>query len=506
MSLLAVDIGSSACKAVAFAAGGEILAQHSSGFIPEFPQPGFAEMPANKFWDALCTSCRAVAHDLADHDLTDPVQALCLSSHGETFVAVDAQGKPLRNAILNQDSRALRESMRCEEIVGRERLFHIAGHQTHPMYPIPKILWLREHEPEIFASTYSFLTLIGFLLQKMGLPPYVDYSLASRFLAFDITKRAWSDEILSAVDLQKSCLPESVPAGTIAGKLNSEAARELGLPPGIPAVLGGHDQPCGALGSGVTSDGRVSDSMGTYECLLAASDAPSLNETALKVSLNTYCHVVPGKYVTLAYFPSGIMVKWFHDLLYANGSGAAPASTNAHDRESSHYEFLEDHSPAGPTGLCITPHLIGTCNPEFNPRVRGFIGGLNPGTDRAHIYKGILEGLACELLVVSEGLAEAVGGFDDIYVTGGGTRSVLGLRLRAALTGRRLHVMKQQEAVCLGTAILAGVAIGEYSSIDQAVAALVGENRVVVPDSATADSYLTLCAQYRQLRSVAVQA
>jgi xylulokinase len=500
MSLLAVDIGSSACKAVAFAAGGEILAQHSSGFTPEFPQPGFAEMPANKFWDALCISCGAVAHGL-----TDPVQALCLSSHGETFVAVDSHGNPLRNAILNQDSRALRESARCEEIIGRERLFHISGHQTHPMYPIPKILWLREHEPKLFTSTAAFLTLIGFLLQKMGLPPYVDYSLASRFLAFDITRRAWSDEILSAVDLQKSRLPKPVPAGTIAGKLDLAAASQLGLPAGIPVVLGGHDQPCNALGSGVTSGSRVSDSMGTYECLLAASDAPSLNDTALRASLNSYCHVVPGKFVTLAYFPSGIMVKWFHDLLYANGSGA-PSGADSHDHEGSHYDFLEAHSPAGPTGLCITPHLIGTCNPEFNPRARAFIGGLNPGTDRAHIYKGILEGLACELQVVSEGLAEAVGGFDDIYATGGGARSTLGLQLRAALTGRRVHVMKQQEAVCLGTAILAWVAIGEYSSIDQAVAALVGEDRVVAPDSTIAGSYQTLRAQYRQLRSVAVEA
>ena len=500
MSLLAVDIGSSACKAVAFAAGGEILAQHSSGFTPEFPQPGFAEMPANKFWDALCISCGAVAHGL-----TDPVQALCLSSHGETFVAVDSHGNPLRNAILNQDSRALRESARCEEIIGRERLFHITGHQTHPMYPIPKILWLREHEPKLFTSTAAFLTLIGFLLQKMGLPPYVDYSLASRFLAFDITRRAWSDEILSAVDLQKSRLPKPVPAGTIAGKLDLAAASQLGLPAGIPVVLGGHDQPCNALGSGVTSGSRVSDSMGTYECLLAASDAPSLNDTALRASLNSYCHVVPGKFVTLAYFPSGIMVKWFHDLLYANGSGA-PSGADSHDHEASHYDFLEAHSPAGPTGLCITPHLIGTCNPEFNPRARAFIGGLNPGTDRAHIYKGILEGLACELQVVSEGLAEAVGGFDDIYATGGGARSTLGLQLRAALTGRRVHVMKQQEAVCLGTAILAWVAIGEYSSIDQAVAALVGEDRVVAPDSTIAGSYQTLRAQYRQLRSVAVEA
>jgi len=497
VSLLAIDIGSSRCKAVVFAASGAILAQHSSSYIPEFPRPGFAEINPEKFWDAVCVCSRTAAKDLKD-----PVRALCLSSHGETFVAVDSQGRPLMAAILNQDSRAMRESAKYEEKVGRQRLFQITGLFAHPMYPIPKILWLRKNRPEVFASTRSFLTLIGYLLEKMGHPPYVDYSLASRFLAFDVQKLSWSDEILAAVELDKELLPVPVPAGTITGRLNSEMAKQLGLLSGTPVVLGGHDQPCGALGAGVIGGGRVADSIGTYECLLAASAAPTLNDKALDASLNSYCHVVPGAFVTLAYFPSGIMVKWFHDLLYGNGAG--DVRSDAQDLESSHYAFLEAHAPKGPTGLCITPHLIGTCNPEFNPRARGLISGLTPATDRAHIYKGILEGLACELTIVVEVLAEAVGEFDDIYVTGGGTRSALGLQLRAALTGRRLHIMSRQEAVCLGTAILAGVAIGEYASIQQAVAGVVEESSVLHPDPAMAASYRGQTKRYKQLRSTVV--
>ena len=508
MSLLAIDIGSSSCKAVAFSSAGTILAEHSSNYVPQFPRPGFAVIDPEKFWNAVCICCRAVAKDLNDEDvnhqnLKDPVQALCLSSHAETFVAVDSHGRPLTAAILNQDSRALHESAFCEELIGRERLFHITGHVAHPMYPIPKILWLRKHEPDIFQSAASFLTLIGYFLRKIGHPPYVDYSLASRFLAFDIQKRAWSDEILAAVELDKSRLPVPVPAGTITGKMSSETANQLGLPAGTPLVLGGHDQPCNALGVGVIGGGRVSDSIGTYECLLAASGSPSLNDKALHASLNTYCHVVPGAFVTLAYFPSGIMVKWFHDLLYGNGSGETPSQP--HDPEAGHYAFLESHAPSGPTGLCITPHLIGTCNPEFNPRARGLMTGLMPGTHRGDIYKGILEGLACELALVAETLAEAVGSFSDIYATGGGTRSPLGLQLRAALTGRRLHIMKRQEAVCLGTAILAGVAVGEYSSIQQAVDALVEECSVIDPDRDIVASYRHQFQRYCELRSDAVQ-
>jgi xylulokinase len=500
MSLLAVDIGSSACKAVLFAADGQILAKRAVGYRPEFPQPCFAEMDAETFWSALCSSSRAVAQDRADL-----VQALCLSSHAETFVPVDGDGRPLSHAILNQDSRALEEASWCEATFGRPRLFQITGHVAHPMYPIPKILWLRNHRPEMFARTRSFLTLIGYLLEKMGLPGYVDYSLASRFLAFDIQKRAWSDEILHATELDPACLPVPVPAGTIVGKLKAEIAGELGLRPGTPVVLGGHDQPCGALGAGVISGGRVSDSMGTYECLLAVTELPSLGEGARECALNTYCHVVPDKFVTLAYFPSGIMLKWFHDLLYANGAGEVASSAPAEDSEARHYAALEAHAPPGPTGLCITPHLIGTCNPDFNPRVRGFIAGLNPSISRGHLYKGILEGLACELSIVSEALEQSVGRFEDIYVTGGGSGSALGLELRAALTGRRLHVMSRQEAVSLGTAILAGVAIGEYRTIDQAVAGVVGENAVCDPDPAIAASYREQADRYRQLRSTAVE-
>jgi xylulokinase len=407
------------------------------------------------------------------------------------------------NAILNQDSRAIRESDQCAEIIGRERLFQITGLFAHPMYPVPKILWLRKNDAKVFSSTKCFVSLIGYLLQKMQLPPYVDYSLASRYLAFDVRQHAWSDEILNAIELDKASLPIPAPAGTIAGKVSSASAAELGIPVGAFVVLGGHDQPCGALGTGVVGKSRVADSMGTYECLAAVSERPILSDRALSASLNSYCHVVPDRFVTIAYFPSGIMLKWFHALLYANGSG--DLDSVAMNAEANHYTFLEAHAPEGPTGLSVTPHLIGTCNPEFNPRARGFIAGLQPGTGRSDLYKGILEGLACELAIVAESLAEAVGDFTDIYATGGGTRSTLGLRLRAALTGRRLHIMRCQESVCLGTAILAGTAIGEYASTNEAIAALVQESDVVHPDQALAASYRDQMQRYRQLRSTAVE-
>jgi xylulokinase len=504
MSLLAIDIGSSRCKAVAFALNGEILAQHSSPYTPDFPASSHAEINPECFWEAVCRCSQA-----ASRSLSDPVRSLCLSSHGETFVPINRQSEVIAPAILNQDNRATDETAWLERTFGRKRLFEITGQVAYPMYPVPKILWLRKHRPEICAPPVRFVSVIGYVLSRLGLPAYIDYSLASRYLAFDIRQRRWSDEILAATEINAECLPVPVPAGTITGKLDSAGASQLGLSPGTMVVLGGHDQPCGALGVGAIGSGRVADSMGTYECLLAASDQPSLTAAALAASLNSYCHVVSDKFVTLAYFPSGIMIKWFHDLLYGDayeevqesrGDGVAQGGDPS-CAENVHYATLEREAATGPTGLCITPNLIGTCNPDFNPHTRGIISGLSADTTRSQIFKGILEGLSCEMSELSDILAGAVGDFRDVYVTGGGSGSAMGLQLRAALSGRRLHVMKCPEAVCLGGAILAGVASGEYGSLREAVELLVRDVSVVAPDNAIAAAYAQQVGKYRQLRS-----
>jgi len=200
-------------------------------------------------------------------------------------------------------------------------------------------------------------------------------------------------------------------------------------------------------------------------------------------------------------------MKWFHDLLYGEmygemyGESVIAEGGDPSDVESLHYAALERDATAGPTGLCITPNLIGTCNPDFNPHARGIISGLGPNTTRSQIYKGILEGLACEMSQMTDLLESVVGEFQDVYATGGGSRSALGLQLRAALSGRRLHVMECPEAVCLGGAILAGVACGEYGSLQEAVEAVVREASVVLPDDAIGASYAQQARQYHLLRS-----
>ena len=490
MSLLAIDMGSSSCKAVAFAIDGQILAERSYSYSPEIPQPSWAEMPALAFWHALCTVTRGIANAVPG----DPVEVLAISSHAETFVPVDEQLQPLGPALLNMDNRAVAEANWIRQTLGSRHIFEITGLAAHPMYPVPKILWMRENQPGIFRSAAKFLGVVDYLLTRLGFPPCIDHSLASRFLAFDIRQKRWATDILSACGLTPDRLATPVPTGTAVGQLTASVAGDLGLHAGTSVVVGGHDQPCAALGLGVVDPGRVSASLGTYECLLTASDAPAINDAAYSANLNTYCHVVPDRYVTLAYFPSGIMLEWFLHLLY-------PDQVNTTSSTGELCAALEGRAPSGPSGLCIAPHLLGSCNPDFDPHATGVIAGLRPETSAAHIYKGILEGIACELRNMTELLQRVAGPFGDLYITGGGCRSPLGLELRAALTGCRLHRMRCPEAVCLGTAILAGVGTGKYRGFPEAIAQLVQIAGTIHPNHEVADRYRLQLQQYQQLYS-----
>jgi len=488
VSLLAIDMGSSSCKAVAFSLDGRILAERSHSYSPETPHPAWAQMSAQVFWDALRNVTRGIVNAVSG----DPVEVLAISSHAETFVPVNEQLQPVGPAILNMDNRAVSQANWLAEALRPRHIFEITGLAVHPMYPVPKILWMRENQSDTFRAAAKFLGVVDYLLTRLGLPACIDYSLASRFLAFNILQKQWSEEILSACDLTPGRFAVPVPTGTVVGHLSSSMAQDLGLPAGTSVVVGGHDQPCAALGMGVVESGRVSASLGTYECLLAASDAPALNDAAYSANLNTYCHVVPDRYVTLAYFPSGIMLEWFLHLLYPDRAGSAASVGEI-------CAALEARAPSAPSGLCIAPHLLGTCNPDFNPHATAVIFGLRPDSSAAQIYKGILEGIACELRSMTELLQRVAGVFHDLYVTGGGCRSPLGLELRAALTGCRLHRMRCPEAVCLGTAILAGVGTKTYSSLSEAITQLVQVADTIDPDEQTADSYHLQLQQYQLL-------
>lgn len=470
MSLLGIDVGSSHVKGVAFNHQGQIIAEADGRYTVTSSGPGRLEMVPEQMWAAVAQTVRGIGEQTAEH----PVEAMTIASHGETFVAVDADGRALGPAIMNADNRAVAESAEIEQRLGRDRIYNISGAPPHPMFASAKIAWLKKHQPDVLRKARRFLCVGDYVCSRMGLPPVTDFSLASRTQLLDMHTRQWSDELCADIDLDPALLPSVRQAGTVMGELSAKQAGKLGLPKGVFVVAGGHDQPVGALGLGVVHEGVVGDSAGTYECLTLSSSSPHVEPDARAASLNSYCHVVPDQYITLAFFPSGVMVRWFMETLCGVTDDAEAAQLFAE---------LEAEAEKAPSGLTVTPYLLGACNPKWDPNATASITGITLGTTRAAVFRGILEGLARELAENTRILESLAGAFGEIRIFGGGTRSRLGLKLRAAATGKSLRVLHTSEAVCLGAALLAGKGAGVFADINEGVAQMVRFTSVVPPDA-----------------------
>jgi len=488
VSLLGLDMGTSACKAAVFDEGGQLVCLAAREYEACLPRPGWVEMDPDRMWNAAVDAVREVSAKTADR-----IQALAVSSQGETFVPTDADGRAVGTAIMNVDNRAVDEVRFFEQAIGKEGVYSITGCVLHPMYALLKILWLRNNRPEVFDKTSKFLSVGDYILARLGASPYTDHSLASRTMAFDVTARKWSGELLAIAGLEPDLFPEAHPAGTIAGELPAGVAAATGLAKGTIVAVGGHDQPCGALGAGVVDTGDAVDSAGTYECLTVASDAPVLSPTALSYNVNSYCHVVPARYVTLAFFPAGVVVRWFLDN-FASAEVAEAARANCDP-----YALLTSRISKEPSGICFTPHFIGSGNPTWDVRASGVVVGLRPDRTRHHLFQAILEGIACELLINVRVLESLLSGIDVLRTTGGGARSAYWLQLRADITGRKVATMRTSEAACLGAAILAGVAAGVYSDAPDGARRVSGTAEVYRPNAERAALYAEQVAQYEKV-------
>jgi len=491
MSLLGLDLGTSACKAATFDIGGKLFATATREYSGYAPRPGWLEMDPEIMWRAAAGAIREAA---AKTD--DPVQALAVSSQGETFIPVDAQGQAIGPAIMNADNRAVEEVREFERNIGKQEVYSITGCVLHPMYGLLKILWLKKNAPDVYDRASRFFSAGDYALARMEVEPYTDYSLASRLMAFDVTKREWSDSILSLAGVSADRLPEVRPSGTRAGVLSATVAGGLGLLEGTVVAVGGHDQPCGALGAGVIDAGDTADSAGTYECLAVVSDTPNLGADALSFSLNSYCHVVPDRYVTLAFFPAGIVLRWFRDEF--GQSEVEEAKRTGMDA----YDLLTSRAPDGPSGILFTPHFIGSGNPTWNARATGAVVGLTPDRSKYHLLKAILEGIACEIRTNVAVFEETVGPVDLLRTTGGGAKSAYWLQLRADITGRKVAAMGSPEAVCLGAAILAGVGAGAYPDARYGARTAAAVATVYEPNAGRTAEYADQIRRYQRLYPV----
>jgi xylulokinase len=466
---LGLDIGTSGCKAAVFDANGRLLSLARREYDLLLTPDGGAELDS----DVVINDCLAVITE-ARAQAGGEVQAMAVSSQGEAFTAVGSDGRALCHAMVSSDVRAAGFARDWPKVFGEERLYQITGHTAHPLFTLFKLLWLREHRPQVWSQAAKFLCFEDLLHLRLGLAPAIGWPLAGRTMLFDVRCHEWSPEILNAVGLSASRFARPLPSGSVVGRTGD----------GMLVVAGGHDQSCCALGAGGTRPGTALFATGSVECLTPAFAQPVFSETLRLNNLCTYDHAAPGLYTTVAYsLTGGNLFKWFRAELGRDFS----------------YDQLLSEMPDQPTRLLVLPYWTPSGTPFFDCETPGAILGLRLSTRRGELLRAMLEGVAFEMRL-NLGLLEQAGvALQELRVVGGGARSDVWNQLRADLLGKPLTRMEVTEAGCLGAAMLAAAA-ESGRPVDQIAETWIKPGERFEPKAQNSQFYSEQFVRYQQLR------
>jgi xylulokinase len=472
MSLLGIDVGTTGSKAAVFSEEGELVSSAYREHDVDRPKPGWAELNSVEVWDNV----KWVIGKAVSSSTSDPVRALSVSSLGEAMVPVTADRRILGSSVLNFDTRGQEHLDALRSAFDEERLYRICGSRLGSHYSLPKLLWIREHQPSLFQQTAKFLLWGSFVSFMLGADPVVDYSLAHATLLFDVGAESWSEDVLehTAMDLPK--LAATAPAGRVIGKVSSPMASELGLPADALIVLGAHDQCVTALGCGVIGGDCAAYGMGSYTCITVSYSERREPALMLELGLSTEHHAVPGKYVSMVSNRGGSLVKWFRDTF------AAEEHRQAVKREADVYSDLMSEMPEGLSSVDVVPSFDPVRRSGFLSGPSGALSGLRLDTSRGDILKGILEGSTLHLKHRVESLRPAGIRIDEYRPVGGGSRSDVWVQTCADVMGRPFVRPRVTEAGMMGAAILAGVGAGTFPSFEAGIEAMVRLERAFEPD------------------------
>lgn len=448
MSYMGLDVGTTGCKAVVFDECGKAVSSSYREYPVISDREGWAEIDSQLVSD----SCLDVIREAACA-CSDPIRAMSITCQGEAFTPIGASGEILGNAMVSSDSRAADVVKRFGQEFGLKRLYEITGHTAHPMFTLFKLLWLRDNRPEIWAAARRFLCFEDLIQHRLGIEPSISWPLAGRTMMFDVRSHRWDAQILAAMGLDETKLTNPKPPGEVVGVIPSKIADDLGLSDHTIVVSGGHDQPCAALGAGVTTSGRGMYATGTVECICAAFTQPILGAGLFDSNLCTYDYTIAGMYATIAFsLTGGNLLKWFRDewgqqeVEQARRTGADP------------YDLLLAGLPNTPTNLLVLPYFTPSGTPYFDTDISGAIMGLRLTTSRSEVLRGLLEGVALEMRLNLDIMHRCGIGVDELIAVGGGAKNRKWTQLKADVLNRPITTVAVTEAGCLGAAALARAA------------------------------------------------
>ncbi len=467
--LVGLDVGTSAVKGVAIDHEGTVLALAEAEYPLSTPQPGFSEQDPEDWW----TASERVLAEL--REAAGAPGGIGLSGQMHGLVALDAEDRVLRPAILWNDQRTAEECAEIERTIGLERLISLTGNRALTGFTAPKLLWLRAHEPDVYQRMARVALPKDYVRLRLCGAHTTDVADASGTLLLDVARRRWSVEVLEALELDPAWLPTVMESPSVSGHTGE----------GVPVAAGAGDQAAGALGVGVDRPGPLSVVLGTSGVVFAALDAFAADPEA---RVHAFCHAVPG-----AWHAMGVMLSAAGSLRWLRDTVAAGVEYDALIAEASTW-------PPGTEGLLFAPYLAGERTPHADPDARGAFTGLSVRHDRGALVRAVLEGVAFGLRDSLDLIDELAGSTIELgRVSGGGARSEEWLRIVASVLDLPLERVAVDEGAAFGAAILGGVAAGTWDDVHAAVAATVRPRERIDPVPEWVEVYRERRTHFRAL-------
>jgi xylulokinase len=466
VSAVGLDVGTSGVKGLALDADGAVLAAAEATYPLSTPRPGWAEQDPEDWWRAAETVLARLRASAG------PADGIGLSGQMHGLVALDSANRVLRPAILWNDQRTGAECREIEARLGLERLIALTGNRALTGFTAPKLLWLRRNEPDVFARITRIALPKDYVRLRLCGAHATDVADASGTLLLDVAERRWSEELLDALALERTWLPQVLESPHLSGVTAD----------GIPVAAGAGDQAAGALGVGVERPGPLSVVLGTSGVVFAALESFAPDPQA---RVHTFCHAVPGTWHAMGVMLSAAgSLHWLQRILGAD------------------YDVLSAEAstwPATTEGLLFLPYLAGERTPHADPDARGAYAGLGLRHDRGALVRALFEGVAFGLRDSLDLIAELGGRPALGRVSGGGARSEEWLRIVASVLELPLERVAVEDAAAFGAALLGGVAGGVWTDVPAAVAATVRPRELIEPVSEWIEPYRVARERFRAL-------
>ncbi|MBR2605439.1 MAG: xylulokinase [Clostridia bacterium] len=479
MRYIGIDLGTSAVKLLLVDEAGAILNTVSEEYPLYFPKPGWSEQEPTDWWDACVTGVRKL---LSGFDAGE-VAGIGVGGQMHGLVALDGQDRVIRPAILWNDGRTAEETAWLNTVVGKEKLSELTANIAFAGFTAPKLLWMRNNEPDKFARIARIMLPKDYINYKLTGVHACDFSDASGMLLLDVKHRRWSKEMLDICGVSEAQMPRLFESYEVVGTVKPEIAVQLGIPETVQVVAGAGDNAAAAVGTGVVGEGGCNISLGTSGTLFISSTKFGVDPHN---ALHAFCHADGGWHLMGCMLSAASCNKWLcEDILRTSDYAAEQAGITADKLGNNRAFFL--------------PYLMGERSPINDVDARGCFIGMSMDTGRGDLVQAVLEGVAFALRDSFE-VARSLGiSMERSFLCGGGAKSPLWRTILASVLNVTLDIPQTEEGPGYGAAMLAMVGSGAYGSVGDCAKALCHVRETVAPDPAIAARYE---AQYRKFRQI----